>query len=167
MHAERGAGARLFQKADVCFERHKRCACCLSEGVRHLQRVREMRKPNHRALKMEADIEMSAIIAFPRIDAALIERRGQSRRMCHAAWQAEQIPLASIMVRWMEKPSRLAASARSTSAWPASNSSAAPHFSQMRKMVERAHAPMSQATNAFRLSMRCASPMRVRKSSAR
>src|SRR5690606_3628271 len=116
---------------------------------RYLECARHMRKANEGALEVKANVEMAAVVAFPLVDAALIERRGQGRRIIHAAcWHCAQIPLASIMVRRMVKPSFLAASPRSMSAWPASNSSAPPHCSQIRKMVERSQAPTSHAMNA-------------------
>src|SRR5690606_13193716 len=157
----------FLEKTQMRLAQDQSGAAAGGEGARHLQRLGEKGEPGHGALEMEAHIEVAAVVAFPGVDAALIEQSRRNGRMAHAAWHVEQRPLASIMVRWMAKPSRLAASARSTRAWPASNSSAAPHFSQMRKMVERAQAPMPQATKALRLSMRWARPMRTRKSSAR
>src|SRR5262249_29089992 len=114
----------------------------------HIERLRHQRQARHRTLGLEAHIEMAVLIAFPCIHGAAIERGRKRRRLYfghHAAWHWLHKPLASIMVRLMAKPSRWAAVARSTRAWPASNSSAAPHFSQIRKMVERAQAPTSQA----------------------
>ena len=79
----------------------------------------EKSEADQRTLELETHIEVAAFVALPRIGAALIERCGQEWLSAHAAWHAEQRPLASIMVRRIAKPSRLAASVRSTRAWPA------------------------------------------------
>ena len=86
MHRKRRAGAGFAQETDVRFEREQGRARIGHVGVRQAERVGEMAEADHGALEVEADVQVPAVVALPSVDAALIERRGQARRLfAHAA----------------------------------------------------------------------------------